>query len=122
LRDNFNHPETIEKPEHLDSLVRGLATQRSQKSDLYYENDVSRVLCKDVVCFKINKLKYDTVLIAGILYNFFFPSTADTNALQGWWSVWDGCIELGCSTRTRSRVARIQSLQKTLWSSSSKEL
>jgi hypothetical protein len=58
LRDNFNHPETLEEPEHFDSLVRGLATQMSQKSDLYYENDVSRVLCEDIVCFKIYKLKY----------------------------------------------------------------
>lgn len=72
MRDHFNQPETIEEPEHLDSLVRGLATQRSRKNDLYYENDVSRVLCEYMVCFKINRVKYNTVLIAGILYNSFF--------------------------------------------------
>jgi hypothetical protein len=45
LKDNFNHPETIEEPENLDSLVRGLAIQRSKKRDLIYDNDVSTSLC-----------------------------------------------------------------------------
>ncbi|XP_021919989.1 peroxidase-like isoform X2 [Zootermopsis nevadensis] len=59
LRNNFNHPEAIEESENLDSLVRGLATQTSQKSDLYYENDLIQMLYKDDGRFGMDALSLD---------------------------------------------------------------
>nr|AIP87047.1 peroxicentin [Macrotermes barneyi] len=59
LRDNFNQPKTIEKPKHLDSLVRGLATQRSQKSDLYYENDLIQMLYRNNGQFGMDAVSLD---------------------------------------------------------------
>lgn len=41
LREHFNRPNTIEKPGHLDGLIRGLATQQSQKMDMDIVQDVS---------------------------------------------------------------------------------
>lgn len=59
LRDNFNQPKIIEKPTYLDSLVRGLATQRSQKSDLYYENDLIQMLYKNNGQFGMDAVSLD---------------------------------------------------------------
>lgn len=59
LRDNFNQPETIEKPNHLDSLIRGLATQRSQKSDLFYDNDLIQMLYRNNGQFGMDAVSLD---------------------------------------------------------------
>jgi len=59
LRDSFNQPETIEKPEHLDSLIRGLATQKSQKSDLFYENDLIQMLYRNNGQFGMDVVSLD---------------------------------------------------------------
>lgn len=59
LKDNFNQPETIEELEHLDSLVRGLATQRSHKRDLYYDSDLIQMLYKTNGQFGMDVLSLD---------------------------------------------------------------
>lgn len=41
LRDHFNRPHVVQKPGHLDGLIRGLATQQSQKLDMDYVREVS---------------------------------------------------------------------------------
>jgi len=75
LRDNFNQPQTIEEPTHLDSLIRGLATQRSQKSDLFYENDVRTVSYDIMVCSASNKLLHN--VNSQISYTVFFQQLTE---------------------------------------------
>lgn len=41
LQDHYNKPVVVEKPGFLDGLIRGLATQRSQKMDMAFISDVS---------------------------------------------------------------------------------
>lgn len=41
LREHFNDPLVVERPGYLDGLIRGLATQSSQKLDLAFAKDVS---------------------------------------------------------------------------------
>lgn len=43
LREHFNKPITVEKPGHLDALIRGLATQHSQKLDMNLVEDVNEI-------------------------------------------------------------------------------
>lgn len=59
LRDHFNKPSTIEEAGHLDSLVRGFATQRSQKSDLNYANDLIQMLYKNDGEFGMDAMSLD---------------------------------------------------------------
>lgn len=40
LHNYFNNPDIIQQPNMLDSLIRGLATQSSQKVDLHYPEDL----------------------------------------------------------------------------------
>jgi peroxidase len=42
LRNHFNNPSIVEEPGYLDALIRGLATQSSQKLDLRFAEDVSQ--------------------------------------------------------------------------------
>ena len=41
LREHYDQPRLLEGEENLDSLLRGLATQSSQKLDLHYSKTVS---------------------------------------------------------------------------------
>uniref|UniRef100_A0A1B6E785 Heme peroxidase 2 n=2 Tax=Clastoptera arizonana TaxID=38151 RepID=A0A1B6E785_9HEMI len=44
LQNHFNHPQVMQNDEQLDALVRGLATQSSQKMDLDHSESVTRYL------------------------------------------------------------------------------
>lgn len=44
LREHYNQPQLLEGEENLDSLLRGLATQSSQKMDLHYSKAVSFII------------------------------------------------------------------------------
>lgn len=44
LREYFNRPSTVGEPGHLDALIRGLATQQSQKLDMDYASDITSQL------------------------------------------------------------------------------
>jgi peroxidase len=44
LRNHFNNPSIVEEPGYLDALIRGLATQSSQKLDLRFSEDISSQL------------------------------------------------------------------------------
>ncbi|GJQ68840.1 putative animal haem peroxidase [Trypoxylus dichotomus] len=48
-KDYFNKPEIIESLGNLDSLIRGLTTQNSQKSDLDYATDITTQIFGDGV-------------------------------------------------------------------------
>ncbi|PSN56140.1 hypothetical protein C0J52_03325 [Blattella germanica] len=59
LRNHFNKPETIEEEEHFDSLVRGLATQSSQRNDLFFSNDLTQMLYKEDSEFGMDVVSLD---------------------------------------------------------------
>lgn len=40
LSDHFNRPQVLTKPGYLDSIIRGLASERCQKTDLKYSKEV----------------------------------------------------------------------------------
>lgn len=41
LQKYFNNPHIVQQPGIMDALIRGLATQSSQKIDRHYAEDVS---------------------------------------------------------------------------------
>lgn len=45
LKDHYNRPHVVQKPGHLDGLIRGLATQHSQKLDMDYVREVIIFVC-----------------------------------------------------------------------------
>ncbi|KAK7872169.1 hypothetical protein R5R35_001733 [Gryllus longicercus] len=47
LNQHFNRPRVLEEPGHFDGLVRGLATQNSQKSDMTFTEDITSLLYQD---------------------------------------------------------------------------
>ncbi|KAJ9595022.1 hypothetical protein L9F63_013688, partial [Diploptera punctata] len=59
LRDHFNEPETVEEEGHFDALVRGLATQGSQKNDISYSNDLTEMLYKEGIAFGMDVVSLD---------------------------------------------------------------
>ena len=68
LRDHYNEPETIETEGHFDSLVRGLASQTSQKNDLSYSTDVSS--SKNIIyVYKYNVKSFPLVFSFSLKYH-----------------------------------------------------
>lgn len=40
----FNDPSILERPDYLDSLIRSMATEKSEKADFYYSKDLTNYL------------------------------------------------------------------------------
>ncbi|XP_067013234.2 peroxidase isoform X2 [Anabrus simplex] len=59
LRDHFNRPRIVEENNHLDALVRGLATQNSQKNDMTYTEDITSLLYQDSENYGLDIISLD---------------------------------------------------------------
>lgn len=59
LRDHFNRPRIVEEHDHLDSLIRGLATQNSQKNDMHYTEDITSLLYQDSDSYGMDIISLD---------------------------------------------------------------